>query len=92
VCHSPRECLLRVPGPDNRLPFDGRWTHSVRGDAPLPFVGGGASLRGAAMFPLGIGNPLRFMSREMDPSNVLYYVRPRWYDLGTQRFVSEDSD
>jgi RHS repeat-associated protein len=37
-----------------------------------------------------VTNPLRYMSREMDASTGLYYVRARWYDAALARFVSED--
>ena len=36
------------------------------------------------------GQPLRFMSRELDAGTSLYYVRNRWYDPSLARFVSED--
>lgn len=36
------------------------------------------------------GQPLRFMSREIDTATGLYYVRARWYDAATARFVSQD--
>jgi RHS repeat-associated protein len=34
--------------------------------------------------------PLRFMAREHDPANGLYYVRARWYDPDMARFISQD--
>jgi RHS repeat-associated protein len=37
-----------------------------------------------------IGQPLRFMGRELDFRTGLYYVRNRWYDASLARFVSED--
>ncbi|HET7436283.1 MAG TPA: RHS repeat-associated core domain-containing protein, partial [Thermoanaerobaculia bacterium] len=36
------------------------------------------------------GQPLRFMSREIDTATQLYYVRARWYDQTMARFLSED--
>jgi RHS repeat-associated protein len=36
------------------------------------------------------GQPLRFMSRELDAATGLYYVRARWYDQAMGRFVSQD--
>jgi len=37
-----------------------------------------------------VQQPLRYMARELDPITGLYYVRNRWYDPVTNRFVSED--
>lgn len=37
-----------------------------------------------------IGQPLRFMSRELDSRTGLYYVRARWYDAALARFISQD--
>jgi len=36
------------------------------------------------------GQPLRYMSREIDTATGLYYVRSRWYDPATARFISQD--
>jgi RHS repeat-associated protein len=36
-----------------------------------------------------VQQPLRYIARELDPLTGLYYVRNRWYDPVTNRFVSE---
>jgi RHS repeat-associated protein len=38
----------------------------------------------------GVSNTIRFMAREFDNATGLYYVRNRWYDPETGRFISED--
>ncbi len=38
----------------------------------------------------GVANPLRYAGRELDTETGLYYMRARYYDPGTSRFVSED--
>lgn len=38
----------------------------------------------------GVGNPLRFASREFDSETGLYYFRARYYDPPVGRFISED--
>jgi RHS repeat-associated protein len=37
-----------------------------------------------------IGQPLRYMAREIDTTTGLYYVRARWYDPAMARFNSQD--
>jgi RHS repeat-associated protein len=53
------------------------YTYTPQGE----LVGGGGS---------GVTNPYRFKGREWDAEAGLYYMRARYYDPVTSRFVSED--